>query len=152
MSVKIMTWVWDNSPYEGKALLIHLAMADHANDDGMCFPSQEGLAKKSRSSVRYVRDVVNDMVVQGLVELVKESNGRQNHLYRLVPKFRGNSVPAELGDTSPELDDKITGTLPPKNHHEPSLEPSVEKYECIYCHTYQRVGKKHYCSAMRQDF
>ena len=151
MSIKIMTWVWDNSPYEGKALLIHLAMADHANDDGLCFPSQEGLAKKSRSSVRYVRDVVNNMIEQGLVEMVKESNGRSNHQYRLVPKFRGNSVPAALHDTSPELDDTLTGTLPPENHHESSLEPTVEKFECVYCHMRIVVGRKHFCSAMRME-
>ena len=135
MSIKIMTWVWGNSPLEGKALLIHLAMADHAGDDGMCWPSQEGLAAKSRSSVRYVRDVINDMIDTGLLDLVEASNGRKNHLYKLRADFRRHSVPAELDDTAPELDDIGTGTLPPKNHHESSSESpkGSATYPCSVC-------------------
>ena len=156
MSIKIMSWVWDQSPYEGKALLIHLAMADFASDEGLLWPSQVTLAKKSRSTDRYVRDVINDMVRDGFVEIVTASNGRESHRYKLIPR---NSVPAEESSTrnsttvNPELGDKLPGTAPPKNrknHQESSLVQShdVSGIKCPYCRGKVVVSQVHKCSAM----
>lgn len=140
MSIKIMSWVWDNSPYEGSALLLHLALADYANDSGECWPSQTTLAAKARCSDRYVRTITTRMMDEGYLELVSESNGKTTHRYRLVAR---NSVPGRNFETgSPELQDRITGTLPPKNHQEPSIT------KCPYCNQMMRSGKTHDCSAM----
>jgi hypothetical protein len=92
LSIKIMSWVWENSPYEGSALLIHLALADHANDDGTCWPSQTGIAGKARCSDRYVRQVTSQMIDDGLLQIEVSSNGRTNHRYKVIHR---NSVPAE---------------------------------------------------------
>ncbi len=155
MSIKIMSWVWDNSPYEGKALLIHLAMADFANDEGLLWPSQATLAKKSRSTDRHVRDVISGMERDGLVELVTASNGRDAHKYRLLAR---NSVPPEVSSTrnsttlSPELGDNLPGNPAPKNrknHQEPSL-GSGQKPRCPYCKVVLVATGKHHCSAMNQ--
>jgi hypothetical protein len=155
MSIKIMSWVWDNSPYEGKALLIHLAMADFANDEGLLWPSQATLAKKSRSTDRHVRDVISGMERDGLVELVTASNGRDAHKYRLLAR---NSVPPEVSSTrnsttlSPELGDNLPGNPAPKNrknHQEPSL-GSDQKPRCPYCKVVLVATGKHHCSAMNQ--
>lgn len=54
MSIKIMTTVWEKSPQKGSALLLTLALADNANDDGYCFPGAEYLHKKIRMSLRQV--------------------------------------------------------------------------------------------------
>lgn len=49
MSVKVSSWVWglesltDNAP-----LLVLLALADAANDEGYCWHNQKTLCKKSR--------------------------------------------------------------------------------------------------------
>jgi len=150
-----MSWVWDNSPYEGKALLIHLAMADFANDEGLLWPSQATLAKKSRSTDRHVRDVISGMERDGLVELVTASNGRDAHKYRLLAR---NSVPPEVSSTrnsttlSPELGDNLPGNPAPKNrknHQEPSL-GSDQKPRCPYCKVVLVATGKHHCSAMNQ--
>ena len=55
MSIKAMSWVWDNSPYEGVGLLVHLALADFADDQGVCWPSQKRISDKCKSSERHVR-------------------------------------------------------------------------------------------------
>ena len=155
MSIKIMSWVWDNSPYEGKALLIHLAMADFANDEGFLWPSQLTLAKKSRSTDRHVRDVISDMMSDGLVELVMASNGRDAHKYRLLAR---NSVPLEVSSTrnsttsAPELGDNLPGNPAPKNRknrQEPSV-GSEPKPRCPYCKIVLVATGKHHCSAMNQ--
>ena len=61
MSIKWMGWVGDESPYKGTQLLIHLWLADFANDDGICWPSQATVGKKARCSGRYVREVMKNM-------------------------------------------------------------------------------------------
>ena len=93
MSIRVMSWVWDNSPYEGKVLLIHLALADFANDDGVCWPNQERIAKKCRASVETVRTATRAMQGDGYLEIISESSGRgSSHRYQLkTPKSSGGN-------------------------------------------------------------
>jgi len=140
VSIKIMSWVWDNSPYEGSALLLHLALADYANDYGECWPSQKTLAAKARCSDRYVRTISNKMIKEGYLEIVTESNGKTAHRYKLVAR---NTVPPRNFETaSPELQDTLTGTLSPKNRQEPS------RTKCVYCNSTITIGNTHNCGAM----
>jgi len=43
-----MSAVWDKAPVSGAELLLLLAMADHANDEGYLHPTPAALAKKAR--------------------------------------------------------------------------------------------------------
>lgn len=154
MSIKIMSWVWDQSPYDGKALLIHLALADFSNDEGECWPSQPVLARKARCSERHVRDVVSAMVGDGYLEITTPSNGTTSHRYKLVAR---NSVPPRKSTTGrAEVHDRESGNPPPKNRQEPSKnrqsssDTVSEKVECPYCHNRFTFGKPHNCPAMNQ--
>lgn len=154
MSIKIMSWVWDNSPYEGKALLLHLALADFANDEGECWPSQTALARKARCTQRHVRDVLSEMMEDGMVLLVSPSNGKTSHRYRLLAR---NSVPPRNSTTGrEEVRDRETGNPSPENHQEPSKnhqkasDTVSEKVVCPYCHNRFTFGKAHNCPAMNQ--
>lgn len=141
LSIKIMSWVWDHSPYEGKALLLHLALADFANDAGECWPSQPTLASKARCTERYVRDTVSQMVQDKMLEIVSVSNGATSHRYKLIPR---NSVPPRNSTTGiPEIQDRESGTALPENRQEPSKNP-----KCPYCHKRYNPDKPHSCSAM----
>jgi hypothetical protein len=65
-----MTEVWRYSRHKGSALLLLLAIADHAHDDGGgAWPSQETLAKKTRLSVRQVRRLLDYLVAAGELKL-----------------------------------------------------------------------------------
>jgi hypothetical protein len=55
MSIKAMSRIWAESRAEGSDLLVALAIADFANDDGEAFPSVGTLAKKARISQRSVQ-------------------------------------------------------------------------------------------------
>lgn len=101
-----MTHVWDKSPYDGARLLIHLGMADHANETGWFFISQTSLAKKSRCSVEYVRQTVARMIQDGAVEIVKKghSRGRATE-YRLLKL--PNTVGVSEDDDSPTIDPEL---------------------------------------------
>ena len=78
-----MTSVWQFSPFKGTTLLIHLALADHANDEGVCWPSQKSLAEKARCTTRQVRNAANLLISRGYVTIVQASDGRKNHLYQV---------------------------------------------------------------------
>lgn len=101
VSVKIISWVWENSPYEGKELLLHLAMADHANDSGWFFAAQSSLASKSRCSVEHVRLTARRMVADGflVIEKVGSSVGRATE-YRLIRPVDNHAMSVDNSDIS----------------------------------------------------
>lgn len=125
MSIELMGQVWKHSPYEGARLLLHLAMADHANDEGWFYAGQNSLARKARCSVEYVRQSVLQMVEDGLLLIEKKgsSKGRATE-YRLLPVAQQqnttpeppNSVGDQLGgDQLPNFDPQLPnfdGQLP----------------------------------------
>lgn len=151
MSIKIMSWVWDNSPYDGKALLLHLALADFANDEGDCWPSQPTLARKARCTERHVRDCVKQMIADGFLEITVPSDGVSSHRYRLSSGPRKSVPPRKSTTATPELDDRRGGNRPPKNRQEPSKnqeQPSNVVIACPYCKRKMKWGQPHDCSAM----
>jgi Helix-turn-helix domain len=58
MSMRIMTQVWERSQHKGSELLLMLAIADNANDQGLAYPSTKTLAKKTRLSNRQVQRLI----------------------------------------------------------------------------------------------
>lgn len=44
MSIKAMTWAWGLAELPLRESMVLLALADAANDEGVCWPSQEVLA------------------------------------------------------------------------------------------------------------
>ena len=66
MSIKAMTWAWSLEKLPLKESMVLLALADQANDEGLCWPSQETLAKKSRGSVRSVKRAIKFLRDVGL--------------------------------------------------------------------------------------
>lgn len=86
MSVRWISAVWSHSPYRGERLLIHLALADFANDEGSCYPSQATLARKARCSDNYVRLTIKQMVKDGALVVERDGGGRGvTTIYQLKP-------------------------------------------------------------------
>lgn len=115
MSIKLISAVWENAPVDGQRLLVLLALADYANDDGYCWPSVPNLAAKARASDRWVQLTLRDLESNGILELVSNGGGRHKpNLYRLnLPEIetvkRVNSATERVNPSSPD----------------PSLEPSI---------------------------
>ena len=93
MSIRVMTTVWDQSTAEGSALLLLLAIADHAHDDGTgAWPSVDALAKKTRQTPRNTQFLLRRL--ERLGELVTEIGAGPHgcNAYRIVlgdEKFSG---------------------------------------------------------------
>jgi hypothetical protein len=73
MSIRLMSQVWEDMRIESQAeLLVLLALADHARDDGLCWPSMRSIAGKARIEERSAQRIVRRLIEKGLVELVSQ--------------------------------------------------------------------------------
>ena len=76
MSVKVMTAVFERYPVGGGEMLLALALADHASDDGTrVYPSVKALAEKTRQSERAVQYQLRKMQQVGWLILVGAGHG-----------------------------------------------------------------------------
>ena len=76
MSIKVMTAVFERYPNGGGEMLLALALADHASDDGTrVFPSVKALSEKTRQSERSVQYQLRRMEEAGWLILVGAGNG-----------------------------------------------------------------------------
>lgn len=69
MSIRIMADVWAFAPQKGSKLLLLLAIADFADDDGKAFPSLETLSKKIRMSERNTQYLLRTLEKEGALKI-----------------------------------------------------------------------------------
>ncbi|TVP84047.1 MAG: helix-turn-helix domain-containing protein [Thioalkalivibrio sp.] len=85
MALRASAWAWSlDLPTTPKLVL--LALAEHADDKGVCWPSQERIARMCGLSVRHLRRVCSELATRGLIGIEHRpgaGNGRQTDLYRL---------------------------------------------------------------------
>ena len=75
MSVRVIAIVWERSQHKASNLLVLLAMADFAHDDGTgVYPSVPTLAQKARISDRNVQYALRDLGASGEIESVGRSS------------------------------------------------------------------------------
>ena len=100
MSIRVMSAVWDRGPDDKSELLLLLALADYANDDGACWPSINSLMQKSRLSERGVQSVLKRLAADGWIE-IEPGNGRNHtNLYRII----NPAAPAPRTKCTPQAD------------------------------------------------
>lgn len=100
-------FVWANSPYKGTHLLIHLVMADVANEghDRRLWMGDKFLAEQARCDERTVRRVRTTMIADGFLK----ANGTDSKT--------GNR---EFVFLMPGAPDKMSGQAQPTGHFIPS--------------------------------
>lgn len=114
MSVRVSSWVWHDAPktVSGNELILLLALADVADDNGRCrFMTEEdgltydGLARKVRVDRRTIERLIPKLRAQGLVEQVRGAKGRPNEFSIPVP-WASRSTDS-LSENTP---DKLSGS------------------------------------------
>jgi hypothetical protein len=83
MSVKCMARVWEKSTQKGSRLLLLLAVADYADDNGFAWPGIEKLAEKTRMSPRQTMRLVEHARKDG--ELIVVKRRAKGNLYIVTP-------------------------------------------------------------------
>lgn len=84
MSIRVMSRVWDHSQAEGNRLLVLLALADFADDEGYCWPKVEPLAHKARIGVRTVQSALADLEALGELERSGRGGRGRSCTFRVV--------------------------------------------------------------------
>jgi hypothetical protein len=132
-----MNRVWEASRQSGGALLVLLAIADFADDDGIAYPSIGTLARKARLSPRQVQRVIADLVAASEL-IIQPGCGRQgSHLFRVavgtpdsrMQTPRQNVTPDRLSPSprhrrrkgvTPASGEGVTPASPEPSYREPS--------------------------------
>lgn len=141
MSVKVMTAVFERYPNGGGEMLLALALADHASDDGTrIYPSIKALSEKTRQSERSVQYQLRRMQESGWLILVNAGNGGRSMSseYRISPDwikgaeiapFQKGAIDDEKGANdntkgcNPEQE-RVQPVAPANNRHRTIKEPS----------------------------
>ena len=120
MSIRLMSAAWDlDLPQTEKMVL--LALCDHANDDGFCWPSMGRLARRCGVSDRTIRNAMNRLEDQKIVKRHGVA-GRANH-FQIDP---GKICTPEADSAPPR---KEVPDTPERRSAKPSItvnEPSNE--------------------------
>jgi Helix-turn-helix domain len=157
MSIKVATEVWKGSRHRSGNLLVLLALADHADDQGKAWPGIRLLARKARLSERHTRRCLTELVVGGEVEILpnKAPSGRtwyQIRLDKLTPANLSIGISASDHGTmlSSDVDtgDRATGDT---YIREPSPKPSEESRSQIKVSHVNPENPKNSCTRKRLD-
>ena len=106
MSIKLMTAVWDRLDLSSTQKLVLLALADWANDEGLCWPSISRLAVKASLTSRGVQKSIRSLEDMGFIRR-EEVTGKGNRYWISIP----------LNDVHP-----CTAFTPPLNDVHPTPE------------------------------
>lgn len=144
MSIKIMTRVWEESKQGGSKLLLLLAIADNANDDGFAWPGQKYLAHKIRMSERSISRLAKELEESGELYINRRNIEGQSNQYLVSVEMSQEVIDSAINTyfgggrqvVTPDIvvsggvDIAVSGgvdkgvTLTVNNHQEPSNTPN----------------------------
>jgi DNA-binding transcriptional ArsR family regulator len=100
MSIEALNWAWEQPVAKAANKLVLLALADHANGDGECWPSMKRIADRSDISARHVSRAITELIDLGLVE--KANRRRYGGQYRGWDyRLLVHRTPASIGPLGP---------------------------------------------------
>lgn len=136
MSVYPVAWVWKHSQASGNDLLVLLAIADCANDEGEnAYPKIDTVAAKTKLSRRTVQRAIQSLLELGELGVEEPASARKPVTYCLpayqcqsdTPPARGVSTTTSrgvTGDAEGCQPRRATKEEPSVNHHQP-IEPAA---------------------------
>ena len=127
MSIQAVAWALQQK-VEFAPKFILVCLANYADEDGECWPSQKTLAKNAGCGVRSVQRYLDVLEEAGLIQKI-ETEGEKGHfstlLYRLkihTPTVRQSDRRSNRPYANAVVSPYATGGV-----HEPSVEPSEEE-------------------------
>lgn len=111
-----MTQVWQRLNCSGGELLLALALADIADDDGdRIYPSVATLADKTRQSERQVQRQLKRFRTRHWLQMKKVSKGRHPNRYRINPVWINGDILSGFEDKQPRHLEQSTVTSETSN-------------------------------------
>ncbi len=103
MSLTMSRIVWENSQSIGSQKLIMLCLADHADDNGRCWPSISRISRLTRVSKRQVSRSLKSLVGKG--ELAYKPGDGRGHSSEYVILLKGDMVSTNGGIVKDDICD-----------------------------------------------
>lgn len=100
MSVHVSSQVWKDCRQSGERLLVMLAMADCADDEGVCWPSQAYLAERARITERGAQKIIDSLIQGGEIEMVSPGGGRGRSARYRMPRYVKKGEPHSPNESS----------------------------------------------------
>lgn len=119
MSIKVMSEVWEIEGIDSSECLVLIALADHADDQGRCYPSINRLASRTKLSGRGVQKVISRLIEKGFVTVTPCAGQGGANLYTVTSTPEPRSP---LNDVHPR-----TTFATPLNHVRETPEPRSPK-------------------------
>lgn len=119
MSLTASSWAWATMGLAAGPKLVLLALADHADDDGACWPSQDRLVERTGLARATVQRSIDTLAADGLIER-DPGSGRRSTRYRLRIEGPHHEAPTDIhrGLATRPLDGSsslTTRPLPPQD-------------------------------------
>ena len=140
MSILVSTQVWRDAPYTGARLLVLLALADSASDEGYSWPKVATIAYKARINERNCQKHIAALIRDGWLARIPRFEGEDNsvqlsNMFRvMIPDLPLSleTPPPVAGDTPPlslETPPPVAGDTPPVSLETPRtvIEPSMNR-------------------------
>jgi hypothetical protein len=145
MSIRLMSEVWemDMKPIDK---LVLLTLADHADDHGVCWPSQGYVARKSGCSRKTVNEKIGNFVKAGIIT----KDGKRMTIktvtesYKSVTESDSSGCNGELQTSNPELqlcNGELQPSEPSNKHQRISIAEYEKLAELIFKEYPRQVGK-----------
>lgn len=113
MSIGFIDQVWKSDLTDIYEVSVLLALADHADTDGRCYPAVGNVAKKARCSKRKAQEVIKALCERGYLRVNANSGPRGcNTFYLMLPHAQDAPAHGVHPRTSKQKPPHTT-TLPP---------------------------------------
>jgi hypothetical protein len=83
MSISQMAIVWEHANVKDTDLLLLLSLADHAGDNGQCWPSVDRLASRIRKNRRSVLRSLSHLQELGYITILESGRGKSSSRYKI---------------------------------------------------------------------
>lgn len=132
MSIRALDWAWRQECVNPQEKLVLLALADHAGQDGTCYPATGSIAEKCQMSAQSVRRHLTALEARGVIEKIERRRRKDGTLsvwiygLRLDQSSPASSGPVITSDRTSDHECALDQSSPVSTHIEPSIsEPSL---------------------------
>ena len=96
MSIKVMTSIFEHSSQQGSCKLLLLAIADHASEDGVCWPGIPLLARYASVSERHAGNLIQKLEQAGELYVARNSGRGNTNMYYVTLRRTRDEILATL--------------------------------------------------------
>jgi len=152
VSIELISQALNESTADGVTKLILIGLCNHANSDGLCWPSVSRLATYGNCSERTVQRCLAKLVASGEVAVMRKGGGRSATHYQIMLRER-KDLRGDIGVTGDKgVTPEVTQVSPQPRHrchpnrnitvNEPSLSnTSKNQFDDFWQQYPRRVGK-----------